>query len=80
MPEPDAGWAELALRLGEDEASAQMLDAGLRYLGCALDRADRTPPTVLAAHIGDENLDLWVSPPGHWIGVFASASRRASRE
>ncbi len=64
-PEPDAAWAELALRLGEDEASAQMLDAGLRYLGYALDRADRTPPTVFAVHVGDENLDLWVSPAGH---------------
>jgi hypothetical protein len=64
-PEPDAAWAELALRLGEDEASAQMLDAGLRYLGYALDAAGRVPPTVFAVHVGDENLDLWVSPASH---------------
>ena len=64
-PEPDAAWAELALRLGEDEASAQMLDAGLRYLGYALEAAGRTPPTVFAVHVGDENLDLWVSPASH---------------
>jgi hypothetical protein len=64
-PKPDAAWAELALRLGEDEASAQMLDAGLRYLGHVMDRAGAAPPTVFAVHVGDENLDLWVSPPSH---------------
>ena len=62
-PQPDAAWAEVALRLGEDEASARTLDAGLRYLGRALQRQGRTPPTVFAAHIGDDNLDLWVTPP-----------------
>jgi hypothetical protein len=64
-PKPDAAWAELALRLGEDEASAQMLDAGLRYLGHVLDRAGVAPPNVFAVHVGDENLDLWVSPASH---------------
>jgi hypothetical protein len=58
-------WAEVALRLGEDEASARALDAGLRYLGRALQRQGRTPPTVFAAHIGEDNLDLWVTPPDH---------------
>jgi nucleoid-associated protein YgaU len=64
-PQPDAAWAELALRLGEDEAAAQMLDAGLRYLCHALSREDRTPPTVFAVHVGEENLDLWVAPASH---------------
>jgi hypothetical protein len=64
-PQPDAAWAEAALRLGEDENSARMLDAGLRYLSRALQRQGRTPPTVFAAHIGDDNLDLWVVPPSH---------------
>jgi hypothetical protein len=73
-PQPDAAWAELALRLGEDEAAAQMLDAGLRYLCHALDRQGRTPPTVFAVHAGDENLDLWVTPasqdaPAPWYPV-----------
>jgi MYXO-CTERM domain-containing protein len=64
-PSPDAAWAEAALRLGEDGAAAAMVDAGLRYLGDALVRQGRTPPTVFAAHVGDENLDLWVAPAGH---------------
>jgi hypothetical protein len=61
----DAAQAELALRLGEDEASERLLDTGLRYLGGALRQQGRTPPTVLAAHIGADNLDLWVDPPDH---------------
>jgi hypothetical protein len=73
-PQPDAAWAELALRLGEDEAAAQMLDKGLRYLCHALERQGRTPPTVFAVHVGDENLDLWVTPasqdaPAPWYPV-----------
>ena len=62
-PQPDAAWAEAALRLGEDESSARVLDAGLRHLSRALQRQGRTPPTVFAAHVGDDNLDLWVNPP-----------------
>jgi hypothetical protein len=64
-PPPDAAWAEAALRLGEDENSARTLDAGLRHLSRALQRQGSTPPTVFAAHIGDDNLDLWVNPPSH---------------
>jgi hypothetical protein len=60
---PDATEAEVALRLGEDEASARLLDEGLRHLGRALRQEGRTPPTVFAAHLGADNLDLWVNPP-----------------
>ena len=72
-PQPDAAWAELALRLGEDEAVARMLDLGLRYLCHAMERQGG-PPTVFAVHVGDENLDLWVAParhdaPGPWYAV-----------
>jgi hypothetical protein len=64
-PAPDAAWAEVALRLGEDEAAARMVDAGLRYLSRALCLQGRPQPTVFAAHIGEDNLDLWVTPAGH---------------
>jgi len=63
-PRPDAAWAEVGMRLGADEASASMLAAGLRYLSRALRRQGHQPPTVFAAHIGEDNLDLWVTPPG----------------
>ena len=62
---PDSACAEMALRRGEDEASARLLDEGLRHLGRALHRQGRTPPTVFAAHLGEDNLDLWVNPPDH---------------
>ncbi|HEV2374083.1 MAG TPA: hypothetical protein VGS19_18240, partial [Streptosporangiaceae bacterium] len=73
-PRPDAAWAEVALRLGEDSHSAGLLDTGLRYLGGALAQADRTPPTVFAAHIGTDSVDLWVDPASHdapapWFAV-----------
>jgi hypothetical protein len=66
-PQPDAAWAEAALRPGEDETWAWMLDVGLRYLGLALQREGRTPPTVFAAHIGEDTLDLWVTPAGQEV-------------
>jgi hypothetical protein len=62
-PDPDAALAEKALRLGADDPAVRMLDTGLRYLSRQLGAADRTPPTVFAAHLGQENLDLWVAPP-----------------
>src|SRR6478672_5193179 len=62
-PDPDAALAEKALRLGADDPAVRMLDTGLRHLCRQLAAADRTPPTVFAAHLGQENLDLWVAPP-----------------
>ncbi|HYX62445.1 MAG TPA: bacterial transcriptional activator domain-containing protein, partial [Streptosporangiaceae bacterium] len=62
-PDPDAALAEKALRLGADDPAVRMLDTGLRYLSRQLGAAGRTPPTVFAAHLGQENLDLWVAPP-----------------
>ena len=62
-PDPDAALAEKALRLGADDPAVRMLDTGLRYLCRQLGAAGRTPPTVFAAHLGHENLDLWVAPP-----------------
>ena len=63
VPEPDAALAEKALRLGADDPAVRMLDTGLRYLSRQLGAAGKTPPTVFAAHLGQENLDLWVAPP-----------------
>lgn len=73
-PEGEAAVAEAALRLGAHEPSARLLDLGLRYLSRELAAAGRTPPTVFAAHLGDENLDLWIAPadknpPSPWTAV-----------
>jgi len=62
-PDPDAARAEQALRLGADDPAVRRLDTGLRYLSQQLAAADKTPPTVFAAHLGAENLDLWIAPP-----------------
>ncbi len=73
-PAGEAALAEAALRLGAHEPSARLLDIGLRYLSYALAAADTAPPTVFAAHLGEENLDLWVAPadrnpPPPWTAV-----------
>jgi hypothetical protein len=62
-PDSDAGLAEKALRLGADDPAVRMLDTGLRYLSQQLAAQDKTPPTVFAAHLSQENLDLWIAPP-----------------
>lgn len=62
-PDPDAALAEKALRLGADDPAVRMLDTGLRYLSRQLAAAGQTPPTVFAAHLGLQNLDLWIAPP-----------------
>ena len=72
-PAPAAA-AEVALRLGANEPSARMLDTGLRYLCHALGEQGRALPTVFAAHLGHQNLDLWVAPadrdaPAPWVAV-----------
>ena len=62
-PDPDAALAEKALRLGADDPAVRMLDTGLRHLCGQLAAGGKTPPTVFAAHLGHENLDLWIAPP-----------------
>jgi hypothetical protein len=61
-PEADAAAAEEALRLGAHEPSVRLLDLGLRHLARELGLAGRVLPTVLAACIGAESLELWVAP------------------
>ena len=63
VPAGDAALAEKALRLGADDPAVRMLDTGLRYLSRQLAAKDKTSPTVFAAHLGQENLDLWIAPP-----------------
>ncbi|MEU4829684.1 hypothetical protein [Streptosporangium sp. NPDC023615] len=62
-PRDDAADAELALRLGADAPGSRMLDIGLRLLGRSLAAQNRTPPTIYAAHLSAQTLDLWVHPP-----------------
>jgi hypothetical protein len=74
VPPPQAAVAEAALRLGASEPAARMLDVGLRYLSQQLSKQGRPLPTVFAAHIGRDNLDLWVAPggrdaPAPWVAV-----------
>jgi hypothetical protein len=74
VPPPGAARAEAALLLGEDISAAGLLDTGLRHLGAVLTRQGRTPPTVFAAHVGEDNIDLWVAPasmdaPAPWYAV-----------
>jgi hypothetical protein len=73
-PEGDAAVAEAALRLGADDPTVQLLDTSLRQLSAALAADGKTPPTVFAAHLGSEHLDLWVAsadpePPAPWQAV-----------
>jgi hypothetical protein len=73
-PAGDAAAAEAALRLGADDPAVQLLDGGLRQLSWALAKQDKRPPTVFAAHLDEEHLDLWVAPadpepPAPWQAV-----------
>ena len=73
-PDGEAAVAEAALRIGADDPTAQLLDSSLRQLSAALAAEGKTPPTVFAAHLGGEHLDLWVAPadpepPGPWQPV-----------
>jgi hypothetical protein len=77
-PEGDAAVAESALRIGADEASVRLLDVGLRHLARSLAATGRPLPTVFAAHIGADNLDLWVAPadpnpPEPWTAADGGA-------
>ncbi len=77
-PEGDAAVAESALRIGADEASVRLLDVGLRHLAQSLAATGRPLPTVFAAHIGADNLDLWVAPadpypPEPWTAADGGA-------
>jgi hypothetical protein len=84
-PDGDAAVAESALRIGADEASVRLLDVGLRHLARSRAAAGQPLPTVFAAHIGPDNLDLWVapadpSPPEPWTPADGGAVWRLAVE
>jgi len=55
--------AEVALRVGADRKRADRLDRALRGLSASC-RAEHTPlPSVFAASVGDESVDLMLAPP-----------------
>jgi hypothetical protein len=62
-PEGDAALAEQALRLGADDPATELLDTSLRHLSRALAASRKAPPTIFAAHLSADELDLWVAPP-----------------
>ncbi len=71
LPEGEAAAAETALRLGADEPTARVLDAGLRQMSRALAEQGRQPPAVFAAFVARHHLDLWLAypdpdPPAPW--------------
>jgi DNA-binding SARP family transcriptional activator len=73
-PAGDAAAAETALRLGADDPAVQRLDTSLRQLAAALAGQAKQPPTVYAAHLDEEHLDLWIAPadpepPAPWQPV-----------
>jgi hypothetical protein len=73
-PAGDAALAEAALRLGANQPSARLLDAGLRSLSAALAELGKVPPNVFAVHLSDDYLDLWIapadtSPPRPWLAM-----------
>jgi hypothetical protein len=73
-PAGDAALAEAALRLGANQPSARLLDAGLRSLSAALAELGKVPPNVFAAHLSEDYLDLWIapadtSPPRPWLAM-----------
>ena len=73
-PRGDAALAEQAFRLGADDPAVRMLDLGLRNLSQQLAAQHRPLPTVFAAHVGTENLDLWIAtpdpnPPRPWLAA-----------
>ena len=62
-PSGEAAVAEQALTFGADDPAVRVLDSGLRQLTAALAATGRIPPTVYAAHLSGDHLDLWVAPP-----------------
>ncbi|MEU9830309.1 bacterial transcriptional activator domain-containing protein [Streptosporangium sp. NPDC048047] len=84
-PRDDAAEAEVALRIGADAPGSRMLDLGLRLLGRSLAGQRRVPPTVYAAYLSAQTLDLWIHPPQEdapapWVSCDGGQVWRLSAE
>jgi hypothetical protein len=93
LPAGDAASVEQAIRIGADPDAAHLLDLGLRSLSRTLASLGRSLPTVYAARLGPEGLELnlapaepqapepWVAPAGGsvWRLPVAAADQLDSR-
>jgi hypothetical protein len=81
LPSGDAAAAEEAIRIGADAEAAHLLDVGLRALSRTLASAGRSLPTVYAARLTAEGLELQLAPadpqaPEPWQALAGGASWR----
>jgi hypothetical protein len=81
LPSGDAAAAEEAIRIGADAEAAHLLDVGLRALSRALAAAGRSLPTVYAARLTAEGLELQLAPadpqaPEPWQALAGGATWR----
>jgi len=63
FPDPEAASAEVAVRLGADQAGADYLDRALRVLARSVAEQDRQVPEVYAARLSAEALELLLAVP-----------------
>jgi hypothetical protein len=81
LPDGDAAAAEEAIRIGADADAAHLLDVGLRSLSRTLASAGRALPTVYAARLTAEGLELQLAPadpqaPEPWQALAGGATWR----
>jgi hypothetical protein len=81
LPDGDAAAAEEAIRIGADADTAHLLDIGLRSLSRTLGMAGRALPTLYAARLTAEGLELQLAPadpqaPEPWQALAGGATWR----
>lgn len=78
LPGGDAAAAEEAIRIGADPDAAHLLDLGLRALSGTLASTGRSLPTVYAARLAEDGLELQLAPavpqaPEPWVSLAGGA-------
>jgi hypothetical protein len=78
LPDGDAAAAEEAIRIGADPDAAHLLDLGLRALSRTLAAGGRSLPTVYAARLAPDGLELQLAPaepqaPEPWVALAGGA-------